>query len=76
MYKHRWESQKCQKRATDNFDNDKYVYEGENSYGRVKTHFYMLSKILVFFMGYFFAIFGMECFLWGTPLSIFQYFIR
>ena len=35
--KHRWESQKCQKCVTDNFDNDKYVCEGENPYGRVKT---------------------------------------
>ena len=30
---------KCQKRVQDNFDNDKYVCECENPYGRVKTHF-------------------------------------
>ena len=29
----------CQKRVQDNFDNDKYVCECENPYGRVKTHF-------------------------------------
>ena len=27
------------KRVSENFDNDKYVCEGENPYGRVKTHF-------------------------------------
>ena len=39
MSKHRWESEKCQKRVEDYFDNDKYVLEGENPHGRVKTHF-------------------------------------
>ena len=28
---------KCQKRVQDNFDNDKYVFECENPYKRVKT---------------------------------------
>ena len=63
MSKHRWESQKCQKRATYNFDNDKCVCEGEKPYGRVKTHFYMLSKILGFFVGYFFHFLGWNIFM-------------
>ena len=47
--KNRWESQNRQKRVQENFDNDKYVCEGENPYGRVKPHFYMLGIFMAFF---------------------------
>ena len=30
LKKHKWDSQKCQIRVQDNFDNDTYVWEGEN----------------------------------------------
>ena len=51
--KNRWESQKCQKRVQDNLDNEKYVCEFQNPYGRVKTHFHMLTRIWGFLWGIF-----------------------